>query len=99
MAFRLLPEAEDELTEIWLHVCRETGNTEVANRLMSAFTDSFWLMGQNPQLGRKRDKDLGEGLRSFPMRNYVIVYRLVGMDAIILHVFHGRRDIEALIPH
>ena len=99
MAFRLLPEAEVDLDEIWHCVFDESGNTEVANRLIGEFTDRFWLLGENPQLGRRRDNDLREGLRSFPVQEYVILYRADGSDSIILHVFHGRRDLESLLPH
>lgn len=33
MGFRLSPEAEVELDDIWLYVARESGSMETANRL------------------------------------------------------------------
>jgi toxin ParE1/3/4 len=38
----------------------------------------------------------GPGRRSFPVGQYVIVYRIVRGDVRILRVVHGRRDLEAL---
>jgi hypothetical protein len=40
---------------------------------------------------------LRPGLRSFPVLQYVIVYRIEDDDVVILHVFHGSRDIESLL--
>jgi len=37
------------------------------------------------------------GLRSYPAAGYVIIYTIDGADVVVLHVLHGRRDIEGLI--
>ena len=97
MGFRLQPEAEAELDGIWLYVARQSRSTEVANRLIDAITDRFWLLGQHPQIGRRRDHDLRLGLRSFTVGEYVILYRVDGDDTLILHVMRGNRDIEGLL--
>jgi plasmid stabilization system protein ParE len=39
---------------------------------------------------------LQPGLRSFPVGEYVIVYRIEDEDVLILHVAHVRRNIEEL---
>ena len=44
-------------------------------------------------MGRARD-DLRAGLRSFAVGQYVIIYAIENEDVEILHVFHGRQDIE-----
>ena len=70
---------------------------ETADRLINAITERFWLLGQQPQIGRRRDHDLRPGLRSFPLGEYVIIYRVEGDDALIHHVMRGSRDIEGLL--
>ena len=97
MAFRLLPEAEADLDDIWLHVARESSSIVIANRVIDTITERFWLLGQRPQIGRRRDHDLHPGLRSFPVGEYVIIYRIEEDDALILHVMRGNRDIEGLL--
>jgi toxin ParE1/3/4 len=47
-------------------------------------------------VGRRRDEDLRPGLRSFPVGEYVIIYRVEGEDVLILRVIRGSRDLEAL---
>ena len=96
MAHRLAPEVETELDDIWYYIARESGNFEVADRLIDSITDRFFLLARHPYVGRRRDEDLRPGLRSFPVGDYVIIYRIEGDDVMILHVTHGRRDIEAL---
>lgn len=56
--FRLAPEAEAELDEIWLHIARESGSIEIATRILERITEHFWLLAQYPYLGRARDEDL-----------------------------------------
>jgi len=46
---------------------------------------------------RRRDRDLRLNLRSFPVGEYVIIYRIDGEDALILHAMRGSRDIEGLL--
>jgi toxin ParE1/3/4 len=97
MGYCLLPSAEAELDDIWLYVARASGSIEIANRLIDAITDRLFLLGQYPQMGRRRDHDVRPGLRSFPAGEYVIIYRVEGADSLILHVIRGSRDIEGLL--
>src|SRR5258705_11854483 len=95
--FRLLPQAEAELDDMWLYVARESGSIEIANRLIDSITDRFWLLAQHPQIGRRRDHDMRPSLRSFVAGEYVIIYRIEGEDVLILHVMRGSRDIPELL--
>lgn len=95
MAHRLAPQVESELDEIWFYVATESGNPEIADRLIDSLTTRFILLAEHPYVGRVRD-DLRPGLRSFPVGQYVIVYRLDEADVLILHVLHGRRDLDGI---
>jgi toxin ParE1/3/4 len=78
MAVRLAPEAEAELDDIWYYIAKESGSIEIADRLIDALTDRFFLLATYPHVGRRRDEDLRPGLRSFPVGEYVIIYRAEG---------------------
>jgi len=97
MAHRLAPQAEAQLDDIWLYVARESGSIEIADRLIDSITDSFYLLACHPYIGRRRDADLGPGLRSFAVGHYVILYRVAQNAVLILHIFRGSRDIETLL--
>jgi toxin ParE1/3/4 len=95
--FRLSPEAEAELDAIWIHIARESGNSDIATRVVESIVERFWLLARHPYLGRRRDDDLRAGLRSFPADDYVITHLIQEDDVVfILHVVHGSRDIASL---
>jgi toxin ParE1/3/4 len=97
MAHRFAPEAEVEIDDIWYYVAKESGSIEVADRLVDSLTERFFLLACYPHIGRRRDEDLCPGLRSFPVGEYVIIYRVEEGHVLILHVLRGSRDIEALL--
>ena len=96
MAHRVAPQAELDLDDIWIHVAKESGSLEFADGLIDATTDRFFLLASHPYIGRVCHEDLGTGSRSFPVGEYVIVYRVEDGDVLILRVVHGTRDMEAL---
>jgi len=96
MAHRLSPEAEGELDEVWRYIARETGSVETARAVVSSITERFHFLSAYPRIGRRRD-NLRPGLRSYPVGDYVIFYRVRHRDVIILRVLHGRRDLDRLI--
>ena len=96
MAARLAPEAEAELDDIWSYIARESHSIEIADRTVDSITDRFFLLATYPHVGRRRDEDLLPGLRSFPVGEYVIIYRVEAEDVLILRVIRGSRDMEAL---
>jgi toxin ParE1/3/4 len=94
--FRLAPDVEAELDAIWLYVARGSGSIDTANHLADQISEHFWQLAQHPYIGRTRN-DWRPGLRSFPVDDYLIIYRIIEGDTVlILHVVHGRRDIGAL---
>jgi toxin ParE1/3/4 len=96
MAHVRSPQAESDLDDIWYYVAKASGSIEIADRLVDAIADRFFLLARYPNMGRARDLDLRPGLRSFPVGEYIILYRIEGEDVMILRVLRGSRDIEAL---
>lgn len=98
MAHILSPEAEAELEGIWFYIAKESGNPDIADRFIDSLTEHFYLLAQSPRIGRRRDYDLRPGIRSFPVGQYIVLYRIENDndDVRILHVVRGSRDIEAL---
>jgi toxin ParE1/3/4 len=90
-------QAGSDLDEIWYYVATKSGSLEVADRLIDSITERFFLVAKYPNLGRARNEDLREGLRSLPAGEYIIIYRIQDGDVVILRVLHASRDIEALL--
>jgi toxin ParE1/3/4 len=90
------PQSDSDLDNIWLYIATNSGNFDIADRFIDSITHRFLLLASYPNIGRARDEDLRSGLRSFPVGEYVIIYRIVDEDVRILRVLRGSRDIEAL---
>ncbi len=94
IVYRLSVEAENQLDDIWLHIARESGSVDTAVHVLDRVTDCFWLLSQQPYMGRRRD-ELSLELRSFAVGTYVILYSIENDRSVLIHsVFHGSRDIE-----
>ena len=95
MSYRLSPEAEEQLDDLWLYIARESGSVDTAIRVVRNISDHFWLLAKHPRMGRRRP-DLSPELRSFAAGDYVIVYSIGEDDVVLIHwLFHGSQDIES----
>ena len=95
MNYRLSPQAEAQLDDIWLYIARESGSVDTAVRIVQNISDRFWLLAKQPRMGRRRP-DLSPELRSFAARDYVILYSIEDDDVVLIHdVFHGSQDTES----
>lgn len=53
------------------------------------------MLADNPRAGRKRD-GIRPGIRTFPVDEYLIFYRIGKPGIRITDVIHGRRDLSKL---
>ena len=97
MGHRRTPQADFDLDDIWYYIATHSGSPDIADRLIDTITDRFYLLATHPNIGRARDDDLRPGLRSFPVGEYVILYRIDEREVLILRVVRGSRDIGALL--
>jgi len=75
---------------------------DTATRVFEAAYETFKTLAANPGLGRLRNfrNPRLNGVRFWPVSgfdSYVIFYRATSDGIEGLHVYHGARDIEALI--
>jgi len=56
---------------------------------------SLGNISENPHIGRRRD-ELRDGYRSFPVGEYLILYRVGSPGVLIMHVLHGRRNLDEI---
>lgn len=94
MAYRLTQRARLDALHIWMDIAAD--NQTAADRWMDRLVHHFEMLGRNPYAGRSRD-ELRPGYRSFPVGQYLIFYRVQRQDVSIMHVLHGRRDLQSLL--
>ena len=93
MKVRVTAPARDDLDEIWDYIAHD--NPVAATRMVYRIRDRFEMLGRQPLLGEACE-DLQPGLRSFPVRPYVIYYSVLHDEVSIVRVLHGARDVEQL---
>jgi toxin ParE1/3/4 len=84
--FRLSRLAEQDLEDIWVYLTQQ-------DELIAQILDRFPMLSQFPDMGKQRG-DLLNGLRSFPVKPYIIFYNKIldGIEAV--RVLHQSRNIE-----
>lgn len=89
--YRLSQQAEKDLEDIWIYLAQQD---EIgADRQMVRLLDRFPMLAQFPNMGRQRN-ELLTGLRSFPVKPYIIFYIILPERVEIVRVLHQSRDIE-----
>ena len=71
-------------------------NVFAAQRLLDDLHDATQLLATQPLIGKAR-REFGPEIRSFPVRDYVIVYRPIMGGVELVRVVHGARDLERVL--
>lgn len=76
MRFTTAPEFESDLDAIWNYIVKESRSLQIADRFIDSIQDRIPLIALNPYMGRSRTDLNRQGLRSFPVGDYLIFYRI-----------------------
>ena len=93
MTYKITREARRDMLRIWSYIA--DNNEDAANHLLDLLKEHFHLLGRNPYAGRRRD-EFRPGYRSFSVGQYLILYRVRENHVEIMHVLHGKRDLDAM---
>ena len=91
--YSLTRPAASDLEEILVFIGEDS--LEAARRACAKLLDHCRKLANAPRLGRERP-ELGEGVRSWPVGNYVILYRTNRSHTVVLRMLHGARDLNEL---
>lgn len=94
MSYRLRPQAEADIEAIALYIAED--NPSAARRWHEDICHLCRRIGGMPGIGIARPEVRPE-LRSFPIGNYLILYRQTDEGAEIVRVVHGARQWEDLL--
>lgn len=94
MNYRLSSLAEKDLHDIAVYIARD--NRTAARNWAANIREKCQLLGEMRDLGVER-YDLREGLRTYPVGNYLILYKQVKFGVEVVRVLHGARQWEKLI--
>lgn len=89
--------ATNDLANIFSYIVEAGGSVDAALRFVLRIEDRCRTIGNAPRGGRSRD-DVMPGLRTVPFEHSaVIAYVIDGDKILIVNVFYGGRDFEALM--
>lgn len=94
-SYRLSKDAEQDLEDLWVYLGER--DDIAADRQVAKLLDRFPMLAQFPNMGVTRDRLL-EGLRSFPVKPYVVFYILIPGGIEIVRIIHQARDSENQFP-
>jgi toxin ParE1/3/4 len=92
-SFLLTLEAKRDLEEIHDFIAQD--NPTVALSFINWIQEKCHTVAASPEIGRKRE-ELGMELRSFPIKNYIIFYRIKNANIQIIRILHAARDVESV---
>lgn len=87
--------AREDLVEIWATIA-EARDEKTAEQMTGKILAKCRTHALFPESGRSREEIL-PGLRSFPVKPYVVFYRVETGTILVLRILHGRRDVERVM--
>lgn len=97
LAVVLSENAISDLQAIGSYILEASGSENVANGFVDRIRERCQRIGNAPRGGRSRD-DISLGLRTVPFEHSAVIAYVIGSDAVlIVNIFYGGRDYEALM--
>jgi len=85
------PQAREDLVEIWNFIADDSESA--ADRVLDRIDGALTMLSENPFGGRDRP-ELGTGIRSFPVGNYIVYYQPQPHQLLLVRVLSGYLDIS-----
>lgn len=94
-AFRLSPEASQDLTEIFEYIAQD--NVDAAERVRVELLEAMRGLVKMPGKGHRREDLTDRDVLFWLVRSYHIIYRAGTRPLEIVAVLHGKRNIRRIL--
>ena len=91
--YQLSVKADDDLTELYLYSHRELGEAQ-ADAYLFALEERFFLLADNPRLGRQIDS-VRPGYFRWDHKSHSIFYKAADYGIIVMRILHGMQSVES----
>ncbi len=85
------PKAEADLVDIWLYIAEDQPVN--ADLFLDRLNESVIALAKTPGMGVDRP-DIAEEIKSFPVGNFVLFYRVKPSELELVRVISASRDID-----
>ena len=86
----IAPAAQNDLKDIYQYGLRQWGPAQ-SEKYLTTIKNQFWLLTDQPLMGTERNELLHE-IRSLPIENHTLFYRVTANTVEIIRILHGRQD-------
>lgn len=95
----ILAEAQQEYRDIVGYLVGVLQSKQAARNFMEEFDKQVSLVAENPELyGLSRVPELAElGYRCAPVKNYLVLYKVVDGQIVVCRIIHRSRDYTRLL--
>lgn len=94
-AFRLSPEASQDLIEIYEYISQDS--FEAAERVRLELLEALRGLAKMPGKGHRREDLTKRPVLFWPVRSYLIIYRSGTRPLEVIAVLHGKRNIRSIL--
>jgi plasmid stabilization system protein ParE len=94
-AFRLSPEAAQDLIEIYEYIAQD--NVGAAERVRIELLEALRGLAAMPGKGHRREDLTSHQVLFWPVRSYQVIYRTERRPLEVVAVLHGKRNIRRIL--
>jgi len=94
-AFRLSPEASQDIIEIYEYIAQDS--VEAAERVRLELLEAMCGLAEMPGKGHRREDLTKRPVLFWTVRSYQVIYRTGGQPLDIVAVLHGKRNIRRIL--
>lgn len=85
-----------DLLDIWNYIAEDSPNA--ADKFLNLIQEKLQLIASFPLMGENKSEII-DGLRCFPIGNYLVFYFPINDGVEVIRVLHGARDITEELLH
>ena len=89
-------KAEESVLTIGRYIIEQTQSRQRGLDVITKIEEKCARYAEFPQAGTPR-KDIGPGLRCFPVDNLLVIYRPIEDGIAIVLVAHGHQDLQTIV--
>ncbi len=93
--YALSVDAELDIDQIWEYIAED--NLDAADRWIDKLFEAFEALARNPGMGHRRDDLTPLPILFWPVRAYLILYRVQSDGIEIIAITQGGRDIPSFL--
>ena len=95
--YRISRPARRDLDEIWDEIFIHSQSTDVADKVLRKFFETFDLLGDQPGIGHRREDLTDRNLKFWTLYQYLVAYVPDSSPLEIVAVIHGARNVATLL--